>query len=92
MLRVFRIAAAGVLMAATGAVAQTTTAPAGPESSTTAAATTELQARERIDKQGYTAVTGLKQDADGLWHGSATKDGKIVEILLDKDGKVVAKQ
>jgi hypothetical protein len=86
------MAAASVFMATAGAVAQTTTAPAGPESSTTVVATTELQARERIDKQGYTAVTGLKQDAEGLWHGSATKDGKTVEILLDKDGKVVEKR
>jgi hypothetical protein len=91
MLRVLRIAAAGVLMAASCAVAQTT-APSAPDATTTAAATTELQARERIDKQGYTAVTGLKQDAQGLWHGSATKDGKTVDIMLDMDGKVVEKR
>lgn len=91
MLRVIRMAAAGVLLATSCAVAQTT-APGAPDAAATAAATTELQARERIDKQGYTAVTGLKQDAQGLWHGSATKDGKTVEIMLDKDGKVVEKR
>lgn len=85
------MAAAGVLMATSCAVAQTT-APGAADSPTTVAATTELQARERIDKQGYTAVTGLKQDAQGLWHGSATKDGKTVEIMLDTEGKVVEKR
>jgi hypothetical protein len=89
MPRMLRMAAAGFIMTTSCALAQTTTAPAAPEAP---AAATELQARERIDKQGYTAVTGLKQDAQGIWHGSATKDGKTVEILLDKDGKVVEKR
>lgn len=51
---------------------------------------TEKQAADRIAKAGYVSVTGLKQDKDGLWRGSAMKDGRPVEVSLDYKGNVNA--
>jgi peptidase YpeB-like protein len=90
MHRVARLAAISVILV-TASVAAQTTPPADQIEQIPASKLTELQVRERIDKQGYTAVTGLKQDSAGVWRGSATKDGKTVEIMLDEDGKVVEK-
>ncbi|MEK1948804.1 MAG: PepSY domain-containing protein [Ensifer adhaerens] len=51
---------------------------------------TEEQARARLQENGYTAVTGLKLDEKGIWHASATKDGKPVTVALDYQGNIVA--
>jgi hypothetical protein len=51
---------------------------------------TESQARERIEANGYTAVTVLKKDDQSIWRGTATKDGKSVSVALDYKGNVVA--
>ena len=85
---------------ATGAVAQTTGNSHNPAAknptavSTPAAAKghnsfTEAQARGRIAKAGYTGVSKLVKNANGVWQGSATKDGKSVLIGLDYKGNVV---
>ena len=88
-----------------GANAQTSTTPA-TDGDTPAVATpdsenatapvegansfTEDQARERIVEAGYADVTGLKLDDKGVWRGTATKDGKSVNVALDYQGNVVA--
>ncbi|MDB5459165.1 MAG: hypothetical protein JWO72_906 [Caulobacteraceae bacterium] len=51
---------------------------------------TKAQAAKRMEKAGYASVTGLAKDKDGLWHGSATKDGKTVDVSLDFKGNVNA--
>lgn len=51
---------------------------------------TEAQAKDRIEKAGYTGVTGLKLDDKGVWQASATKDGKPVKVSLDYQGNIVA--
>ena len=51
---------------------------------------TESQAKERIEKAGYTDVTGLKLTDQGIWHATAMKDGKSVSVGLDYQGNVVA--
>jgi hypothetical protein len=51
---------------------------------------TEAQAKERIEKAGYSNVTGLKLDDKGIWRSTATKDGKSVTVALDYQGNVVA--
>lgn len=51
---------------------------------------TESQAKERIEKAGYSDVTGLKLDDKGIWQATAMKDGKSVSIGLDYQGNVVA--
>jgi putative membrane protein len=70
-----------------------------PSSSQTAAAPvsgansfTEAQARNRIEKGGYSAVTGLAKDDKGIWRGKAMKMGSSVNVSLDYQGNVVAGQ
>jgi hypothetical protein len=46
------------------------------------------QAKGRIEKAGYTGVSGLTLDSDGLWQGQATKDGQSVHVALDYKGNV----
>lgn len=52
---------------------------------------TEAQAKDRIEKAGFTDVKVLKKDDNGIWMASGTKDGKAVNIALDYQGNVVAK-
>jgi hypothetical protein len=50
---------------------------------------TEAQARGRIAKAGYTDVSKLVKNPNGVWQGSATKDGKSVLLGLDYKGNVI---
>ncbi|HBF28830.1 PepSY domain-containing protein [Rhizobium sp.] len=52
---------------------------------------TETQAKERMEKAGYSNVMGLKKAEDGVWMASGTKDGQVVAIALDYQGNVVTK-
>ncbi|EJZ18460.1 PepSY domain-containing protein (plasmid) [Rhizobium sp. Pop5] len=52
---------------------------------------TEGQAKDRIEKAGYTDVKDLKKDDKGIWMASGMKDGKAVVIALDYQGNIVAK-
>ena len=47
---------------------------------------TEAQARSRIENLGYSNVVGLSKDDQGVWRGSAMKDGKSVSVALDFNG------
>ncbi len=49
---------------------------------------TESQAQARISDAGYTSVGGLKKDGDGIWHGTAMKNGQQVGVWLDYAGNV----
>ncbi len=49
---------------------------------------TRKQAQKRITAKGYSQVTGLKKDADGVWRGTATKDGQSISVWLDYKGNV----
>jgi opacity protein-like surface antigen len=51
---------------------------------------TEGQAKSRIESTGYTNVSGLRKDDQGVWRGSAMKDGRSVNVSLDFQGNVVA--
>ena len=48
------------------------------------------EARRRIEKGGFTQVTGLKKDADGIWRGKGTKNGSPVDVYCDYQGNVGA--
>ena len=48
------------------------------------------QAARRITSAGYTKVTGLKKDGQGIWRGQAQKDGSPVAVSLDYQGNVTA--
>jgi putative membrane protein len=52
---------------------------------------TEGQAKSKIESQGYTNVSGLKKDNNGIWTGSATKGGNKVSVRLDFQGNVTTK-
>jgi hypothetical protein len=51
---------------------------------------TESEAKSRIAKQGFTNISALQKDQDGVWRGTATKDGKPVQVSLDYQGNVNA--
>lgn len=90
---------AAILSATTmSAFAQTATTPAVAPKETNASAPvqgansfTEAQAKERIEKAGFTAVSALKKDGNGVWQGTASKDGATKNVMLDFQGNVVSK-
>lgn len=49
---------------------------------------TMREARGRLQKHGYSHVAGLKKDHDGVWRGTAQKDGQPVNVWLDYKGNV----
>lgn len=49
---------------------------------------TESQAQSRITKAGYTDVTALAKNKNGVWQGKAMKDGQTVNVALDYKGNV----
>ena len=51
---------------------------------------TEGQAQSRIEGAGFTQVTGLKKDDQGVWRGSAMKDGKQTTVSVDFRGNIVS--
>jgi hypothetical protein len=50
---------------------------------------TESEAKKRAEARGYSGVSDLKKDDDGIWRGRATQQGKQVEIAIDYKGNVV---
>ena len=68
------------------------TAPANNPGAPVAGANsfTESEARARIEGKGFGEVAGLKLDSKGIWRGTASKDGKSVNVALDYQGNVVA--
>jgi hypothetical protein len=51
---------------------------------------TEGQAQDRALAAGYSDVSALKKDDQGIWRGTANKDGKPVKVAVDYKGNVVA--
>jgi hypothetical protein len=49
---------------------------------------TEGQAKSRIEAAGYSNVSGLQKDQDGIWRGKASKGGHQTEVSLDFQGNV----
>jgi hypothetical protein len=89
--------AAGLLLAAPAMAQQPTDAhknaavkspdTSGPPTSG-ANSFTKGQAEGRLKKAGYSNITSLMKDKDGLWHAQATKDGKQTNVSLDFKGDV----
>lgn len=50
---------------------------------------TKDQAKERISEAGYSNVGNLMLDDDGIWRGTATKDGRQVNVAFDYQGNIV---
>lgn len=51
---------------------------------------TEGQAKSRIEEAGYSNVTGLKKDDNGVWRGKASKAGAAADVSVDFQGNVNA--
>ncbi|WP_447910363.1 hypothetical protein [Brevundimonas bullata] len=51
---------------------------------------TEAQARSAMEKQGYSGIGPLSQDASGIWTAVATKDGAEAQVSVDYKGVVSA--
>jgi len=48
----------------------------------------EEQAKAKIESEGFSAVSGLKQDDKGMWTAMAMKDGKQVQLSLNAEGQI----
>jgi hypothetical protein len=51
---------------------------------------TEGQARSKIEQAGYTDITLLKKDDNGIWRAKASKGGTAMDVSLDFQGNVNA--
>lgn len=49
---------------------------------------TENQARSRMTDAGYSDITELAKDDNGIWRAKAKKDGKTVTLGLDYKGNI----
>jgi hypothetical protein len=97
----FLVCATGV------ALAQSASPPANPNPSTPAISNTdrnnsgapaagansftEGQAKSRFEGAGYSNVSNLAKDKDGVWRGKGSKGGKSMDVSLDYQGNIVAK-
>jgi putative membrane protein len=88
-----------VSLASVSMVAAQTSPPAASPKSTDQAAPlpgansfTEAQAKDRMEKAGFTQVAKLAKDKQGVWRASAMQGGKQVNVALDFRGNVVVTQ
>jgi hypothetical protein len=51
---------------------------------------TEGQAKSRIEASGYTGVSSLRKNNDGVWRGTAQKGGNSVNVSVDFQGNVLS--
>ena len=51
---------------------------------------TEGQAKSKIEEAGYTGVSDLKKDDNGVWRGMARKGGSSTQVSVDFQGNVNA--
>ena len=52
---------------------------------------TEGQAKSRIETSGFSNVSGLAKDPQGVWRGKAMKGGKSVNVSVDFQGNVTSR-
>ena len=90
------------LMAATAASAQNPPAQPGPNNNAVnnsgqknsnapvagRNSFTEGQAKSKIEEAGYTSVSELKKDDNGVWRGKASKGGSSTNVSVDFQGNV----
>jgi hypothetical protein len=49
---------------------------------------TEGQAKSRLEAAGFTDISGLQKDDQGIWRGQAKHAGQQVAVALDYQGNV----
>lgn len=52
---------------------------------------TEGQARSRMEAAGFTGLSDLEKDDQGIWRGRGTRAGQPVTVMLDYQGNVTAR-
>jgi len=81
----------------TAAAAQTSTTSPTPSPNAPADANaplpgansfTEGQAKSRLEANGYSNVSELKKDDNGVWKGRATHSGAQVSVSIDYRGNI----
>jgi hypothetical protein len=104
MPRPIAILAALMLMGSAPAIAQSQPAQSGPGNNAVNSSGqnnsnapvagrnsfTEAQAKSRIEAAGYSNVSDLQKDNDGVWRGKANKAGTKTEVSVDFQGNVNA--
>ena len=100
------LAAAGIALGCGVAMAQTSRQAAASGNNNQAVATTSAnavmpakgansftmgEAQGRIEKSGFTNVSALTKDQDGVWHGTAQRNGASTPVWLDYKGNVGTK-
>ena len=51
---------------------------------------TEGQVRSRLEAQGFSNVTELRKDEQGIWRGKAMRNGQSIGVALDYKGTIQA--
>lgn len=98
-MKTYLVAALAGAFIATGAYAQADTGSHNPIVKNSTAHTTSMaakgrnsftenQAQDRIAKAGYSNVTALVKNKNGVWQGKANKGGATVNVALDYKGNV----
>jgi hypothetical protein len=49
---------------------------------------TRMEAQKQIEAKGYTHVAGLTKDQQGVWRGTAEKNGQTSPVSVDYQGNV----
>lgn len=49
---------------------------------------TEAQVRERLETNGFTSATGLRKDEQGIWRGTAMRNGASTPVAIDYRGNI----
>jgi hypothetical protein len=84
---------AAFVMAAGMALAQTEQRPANdplavkPIQSEAKTTDTDM-IRSKIERMGYTDVTGLSRDSLGVWRAKAKRGTETVDVTVDKGGRI----
>jgi hypothetical protein len=85
MIRALVLAAAAVALTAPAFAEDAATANTETDAAIRAQLAFEsqaLQARQHLVRQGYVNVSMLEKDMNGLWTGTALKDGKLVIVAI----------
>jgi len=69
-----------------------TTSANAPSPAQGANSFTAGEAKSRIEKDGFSNVSDLTKDNNGVWHGKAQKNGSTTTVWLDYKGNVGASQ
>jgi putative membrane protein len=76
------------LVIAAAAGAQTVQAPSTANVPAENPAGAAATAQKRIERDGYTNIQNLAKGEDGLWRGTAQRDGTQVQVTVDRSGNV----